>query len=113
MLVLIEGRSPCGEANPPRVCEPIEWIRYGLSRKAGGSYRGRYLAEGEIGMKEKTFQQKFGVFALVAAVLLLIVNLTVAEATVLGISSPLLLGVTGTIMMRDDRSESSSGAKED
>ena len=62
-------------------------------------------------MKEKTFQQKFGVFALVAAVLLLIVNLTVAEATVLGISSPLLLGITGIIMMRGEKN--SSGAKND
>ena len=34
-------------------------------------------------MSEKTFQQKFRAFALVAAVVLLIVNLTVAEATVL------------------------------
>ena len=49
-------------------------------------------------MKEMTFQQKFGVFALVAAVLLLIVNLVVAGTTVLGISSPLLLGITGIIM---------------
>ena len=62
-------------------------------------------------MKEMTFQQKFGVFALVAAVLLLVVNLVVVGTTVLGISSPLLLGVTGLIMMRDDRSESSSGTK--
>lgn len=62
-------------------------------------------------MKEMTFQQKFGVFALVAAVLLLIVNLVVAGTTVLGISSPLLLGITGIIMMRGDRSESSSGTK--
>ena len=58
-----------------------------------------------------TFQQKFGVFALVAAVLLLIVNLVVVGTTVLGISSPLLLGITGIIMMRGDRSESSSGTK--
>ena len=62
-------------------------------------------------MKEMTFHQKFGVFALVAAVVLLIVSLTVAEATVLGISSPLLLGVTGIIMMRGERS--SSGAQDD
>ncbi|MDN8634113.1 MULTISPECIES: hypothetical protein [Corynebacterium] len=62
-------------------------------------------------MKEMTFQQKFGVFALVAAVLLLIVNLVVVGTTVLGISSPLLLGITGIIMMRGDRSESSSGTK--
>ena len=58
-----------------------------------------------------TFQQKFGVFALVAAVLLLIVNLVVVGTTVFGISTPLLLGVTGIIMMRGDRSESSSGTK--
>ena len=62
-------------------------------------------------MKEMTFQQKFGVFALVAAVLLLIVNLTVVGPTVFGISTPLLLGITGIIMMRGDRSESSSGTK--
>ncbi|ERS49886.1 hypothetical protein QP943_08780 [Corynebacterium kefirresidentii] len=62
-------------------------------------------------MKEMTFQQKFGVFALVAAVLLLIVNLVVVGTTVFGISTPLLLGVTGIIMMRGDRSESSSGTK--
>jgi hypothetical protein len=62
-------------------------------------------------MKEITFQQKFGVFALVAAVLLLIVNLVVVGTTVFGISTPLLLGVTGIIMMRGDRSESSSGTK--
>lgn len=62
-------------------------------------------------MKEMTFQQKFGVFALMAAVLLLIVNLVVVGTTVLGISSPLLLGITGIIMMRGDRSESSSGTK--
>ena len=62
-------------------------------------------------MKEMTFQQKFGVFALVAAVLLLIVNLVVVVTTVFGISTPLLLGVTGIIMMRGDRSESSSGTK--
>lgn len=69
------------------------------------------MAEGEVGMKEMTFQQKFGVFALVAAVLLLIVNLVVVGTTVFGISTPLLLGVTGIIMMRGDRSESSSGTK--
>ena len=63
-------------------------------------------------MNERTFQQKFGIFALVAAVVLLIVNLTVAEATVLGITSPLLLGVTGLIMMRGDKSNN-SGAKND
>ena len=62
-------------------------------------------------MSEKTFQQKFGAFALVAAVVLLIVNLTVVGPTVFGISTPLLLGVTGIIMMRGDRSESSSGTK--
>ena len=62
-------------------------------------------------MKEMTFQQKFGVFALVAAVLLLIVNLVVVGTTVLGISSPLLLGITGIIMMRGERS--SSGAQDD
>lgn len=62
-------------------------------------------------MKEMAFQQKFGVFALVAAVLLLIVNLVVVGTTVFGISTPLLLGVTGIIMMRGDRSESSSGTK--
>ena len=69
------------------------------------------VAEGEIGMKEKTFQQKFGVFLLVAAALLLILNLTVAETTVLGISSPLWRGITGIIMMRGERS--SSGAQDD
>ena len=63
-------------------------------------------------MSEKTFQQKFGVFALVAAVVLLIVNLTVVGPTVFGISTPLLLGVTGLIMMRGDNSDS-SGAKND
>ncbi len=62
-------------------------------------------------MSEKTFQQKFGVFALVAAVVLLIVNLTVVGPTVFGISTPLLLGVTGIIMMRSERS--SSGAQDD
>ena len=55
-------------------------------------------------------QQKFGVFLLVAAALLLILNLTVAETTVLGISSPLLLGITGIIMMRGEKN--SSGAKD-
>ena len=62
-------------------------------------------------MSEKTFQQKFGAFALVAAIVLLIVNLTVVGPTVFGISTPLLLGITGIIMMRGDRSESSSGTK--
>ena len=61
-------------------------------------------------MSEKTFQQKFGAFALVAAVVLLIVNLTVVEPTVFGISTPLLLGITGTIMMRGEKS---SSAKDD
>lgn len=69
------------------------------------------VAEGEIGMKEMTFHQKFGVFALVAAVLLLIVNLVVVGTPVLGISSPLLLGITGIIMMRGEKN--SSGAKND
>ena len=64
-------------------------------------------------MSEKTFQQKFGAFALVAVVVLLIVNLTVVGPTVFGISTPLLLGITGIIMMRGDRSESSSGVKND
>ena len=49
-------------------------------------------------MSEKTFQQKFGAFALVAAVVLLIVNLTVVGPTVFGISTPLLLGITGILM---------------
>ncbi|WP_049360401.1 hypothetical protein [Corynebacterium aurimucosum] len=62
-------------------------------------------------MKEMTFHQKFGVFALVAAVLLLIVNLVVVGTPVLGISSPLLLGITGIIMMRGEKN--SSGAKND
>ena len=62
-------------------------------------------------MSEKTFQQKFGVFALVAAVVLLIVTLTVVGPTVFGISTPLLLGITGIIMMRSERS--SSGAQDD
>ena len=62
-------------------------------------------------MSEKTFQQKFGAFALVAAIFLLIVNLVVG-ATVLGITSPLLLGVTGLIMMRDD-SGGSGGSRAD
>lgn len=61
-------------------------------------------------MKEKTFQQKFGVFLLVAAALLLIINLVVVGPTVPGISSPLLLGVTGIIMMRGEKT--SSGAKD-
>ena len=51
-------------------------------------------------MSEKTFQQKFGAFALVAAVVLLIVRLVIEGPTVLGITSPLLLGITGLIMMR-------------
>lgn len=88
-----------------------KWPRSRLSRGARGGYRGRNVAEGEIGMSEKTFQQKFGAFALVAAVVLLIVNLTVVGPTVFGISTPLLLGITGLIMMRDERS--SSGAKDD
>ena len=62
-------------------------------------------------MSEKTFQQKFGAFALVAAVVLLIVRLVIEGPTVLGIASPLLLGVTGIIMMRGERS--SSGAQDD
>ena len=62
-------------------------------------------------MSEKTFQQKFGTFALVAAIVLLIVNLTVIGPTVFGISTPLLLGITGIIMMRSERS--SSGAQDD
>ena len=62
-------------------------------------------------MKEMTFHQKSGVFALVAAVLLLIVNLVVVGTPVLGISSPLLLGITGIIMMRGEKN--SSGAKND
>ncbi len=62
-------------------------------------------------MSEETFQQKFGAFALVAAVVLLSVNLTVVGPTVFGISTPLLLGVTGIIMMRGERS--SSGAQDD
>ena len=93
------------------MCEPIKRTRYGLSREARGGYRGRNVAEREIRMSEKTFQQKFGVFALVAAVFLLIVNLTVVGPTVLGISTPLLLGITGIIMMRGERS--SGGAKDD
>ena len=63
-------------------------------------------------MSEKTFQQKFGAFTLVAAIVLLIVNLTVVGPTVFGISTPLLLGVTGLIMIRGDNSDS-SGAKND
>ena len=66
------------------------------------------MAEGEIGMSEKTFQQKFGAFALVAAVVLLIVNLTVVGPTVFGISTPLLLGITGILMMRGEKSSSSA-----
>lgn len=62
-------------------------------------------------MSEKTFQQKFGAFALMAAIVLLIVNLTVVRPTVFGISTPLLLGITGIIMMRSERS--SSGAQDD
>lgn len=62
-------------------------------------------------MSEETFQQKFGAFALMAAVVLLIVNLTVVGPTVFGISTPLLLGITGIIIMRGERS--SSGAKND
>lgn len=53
----------------------------------------------------------FGAFALVAAVVLLIVNLTVVGPTVFGISTPLLLGITGLIMMRGEKN--SSGAKND
>lgn len=62
-------------------------------------------------MSEKTFQQKFGAFALVAAVALLIVNLTVVGPTVFGISTPLLLGVTGIIMMRGERSEAAAAQR--
>ena len=62
-------------------------------------------------MSEKTFQQKFGAFALVAAVVLLIVNLTIVGLTVFGISTPLLLGITGILMMRGEKS--SSSAKDD
>ena len=91
--------------------EAKKWPRSRLSWGARGGYRGRNVAEGEIGMSEKTFQQKFGAFALVAAVVLLIVNLTVVGPTVFGISTPLLLGVTGIIMMRGERS--SSGAQDD
>ena len=46
-----------------------------------------------------------------AAIVLLIVNLTVVGPTVFGISTPLLLGITGIIMMRSERS--SSGAQDD
>lgn len=53
----------------------------------------------------------FWAFALVAAVALLIVNLTVVGPTVFGISTPLLLGITGIIMMRGEKS--SSGTKGD
>jgi|GEM_PF-488368 len=63
-------------------------------------------------MNEKTFQQKFGAFTLVASIVLLIVRLVIEGPTVLGITSPLLLGVTGLIMMRGDKSDS-SGAKND
>ena len=63
-------------------------------------------------MSEKTFQQKFGAFALVAAVVLLIVRLVIEGPNVLGIASPLLLGITGVIMMRGDKSNN-SGAKND
>ncbi|WP_288211505.1 hypothetical protein [uncultured Corynebacterium sp.] len=63
-------------------------------------------------MSEKTFQQKFGAFALVAAVVLLIVRLVIEGPTVLGITSPLLLGITGLIMMRGDKSNN-SGAQDD
>ena len=59
-------------------------------------------------MSEKTFQQKFGAFALVAAVVLLIVNLTVVGPTVFGISTPLLLGITGILMMRGEKHSSSA-----
>lgn len=62
-------------------------------------------------MNEKTFQQKFGAFTLVAAIVLLIVRLVIEGPTVLGITSPLLLGITGIIMMRGERS--SSGAEDD
>ena len=62
-------------------------------------------------MSEKTFQQKFGAFALVAAVILLIVNLTVVGPTVFGISTPLLLLSPRIIMM--PVMPSSSGAKGD
>ena len=63
-------------------------------------------------MNESTFQQKFGAFALVAAIVLLIVRLVIEGPTVLGITSPLLLGVTGLITMHGDKSYS-SGAKND
>ena len=62
-------------------------------------------------MNEKTFQQKFGALTLVAAIVLLIVRLVIEGPTVLGITSPLLLGITGIIMMRGERS--SSGAEDD
>ena len=91
--------------------EAKKWPRSGLLRGTWSGYRGRDVAEGEIGMIEKTFQQKFGAFTLVAATVLLIVNLTVVGPTVFGISTPLLLGITGLIMMRGERS--SSGAKDD
>jgi len=44
----------------------------------------------------------------VAAVVLLIVNLTVVGPTVFGISTPLLLGITGILMMRGEKSSSSA-----
>ena len=90
------------------VREAKKWPRSRLSRGARGGYRGRNVAEGEIGMSEKTFQQKFGAFALVAAVILLIVNLTVVGPTVFGISTPLLLGITGILMMRGEKSSNSA-----
>ena len=93
------------------VREAKKWPRSRLFAGSRSGYRGRNVAEGEIGMSEKTFQQKFGAFALVAAVILLIVNLTVVGPTVFGISTPLLLGITGILMMRGERS--SSGAKND
>ena len=66
--------------------EAKKWPRSGLSRGPRGGYRGHNVAEGEIGMSEKTFQQKFGAFALVAAVVLLIVRLVIEGPTVLGIA---------------------------
>lgn len=91
--------------------EAKKWPRSRLFAGTRGGYHGRNVAEREIRMSEKTFQQKFGAFALVAAVVLLIVNLTVVGLTVLGISTPLLLSITGIIMMRGERS--SGGAKDD
>lgn len=79
MLVLLEKRSPCGDAGLRRACGSQEMAA-------------------------------FWAFALVAAVALLIVNLTVVGPTVFGISTPLLLGITGIIMMRGERS--SSGAQD-